>query len=59
MIYLKKMMKSTLPFVITSRKIIYLGINITKEVKCLFTEKKKKTSKFPVEVRSTLTGEIS
>ena len=37
----EKEIKKTIPFTIASKTIKYLGINLTKEVKDLFTEKYK------------------
>ena len=37
----EKEIKKTIPFTITSKTIKYLGINLTKEVEDLYTEKYK------------------
>ena len=37
----KKEIKKTIPFTITSKIVKYLGINLTKEVKALYTENYK------------------
>ena len=45
--------KKTVPFIIASRRIKYLGINITKEVKNLYS-KNYKTVKKEIEERTSL-----
>ena len=43
--YQKKVKKKKIPFKITSKRMKYLGINLTKEVKILYSENYKRLMK--------------
>ena len=48
-------MKETLPFIIATKRIKYLGINLLKEVKDLYSENYKTLTK---EIKDDTDGEI-